>query len=298
MNILVSTATTRSGALMRAALLAAAVGVVTSASPAGAMAPDEGHAGSKPSSRSALSSDSLLRIEISPTINDASLLHAWILARSLDATKAIVPRLEGREQWIAVEIAGATYDYRVSAVAMRDGEPVGSASEPVACVCNSDELLTLVDSRISAEAEELRYTPIGDLAAVIPPPPRPAHPVAVAPSPSLEDEPKRIESNRDGHRSLSAMGYSGIGLGVVGAGTLGAGVALIVRPDQVRGPAGTARRLSTHAPGIAMTVGGGIALASSVVLIAVDLTRDRDRAISLSPTFSTHQVGLSLTRRF
>lgn len=97
---------------------------------------------------------------------------------------------------------------------------------------------------------------------------------------------------------MGPPGYAGIGAGIVGAATLGAGIGLILRPDEVRGQTGQARGFTTQHLGVGMTVGGGVALAAGMVMLAVDLAIERDRSLAFVPTFGTRQVGLAITRRF
>jgi hypothetical protein len=237
-------------------------------------------------------SSSLLRIEVAARIDDASLLPDWITSRNPDLAQEI-PTLQGHEQWIAIDIAGATYDYRVSVVAMRDGKPVRPMSEPVECVCNSEKLLALVDDRIDEAVAELRAAKLADVTMPPEPEPTPPDPVIRPESEVIDDE------EVDGHRRpLGALGYAGIAVGVLGVGALGAGIPLALRPDEMRGARPERERYSTHPPGIAMAVGGGVALATGVTLIIVDRVRHRRRSLAVLPTFGPGRVGLSITRSF
>lgn len=268
--------------------------VLSSASAQAHLAPGDERAESMPSADSDASFGPVLRIEIEPTIDDADLLRGWIARHSLETAKARIPSLTGQEQWIAVAVDGATYDYRVSAVAMRNGESVGPVSEPVACVCNSDELLALVDARIAAAAEEL----VVDAPA---PEPEPSSMDADAePSQPSEGEPEvpTFEPDRDARRRLGPLGWSGVGLGILGAGALGAGVALVLRPDRPRQVGGSLEHQSTHPPGIAMTIGGGVAFVTGVALLVVDRVRHRERLVMLQPTVDSRWLGLSIDGRF
>lgn len=275
----------RHGWVRYAALVASLLGIAAPSLPARAMAPGA-DAGPQ----------AILRIEISDTIKDSDLLRTWIIERSLDAAKARIPTREGHDEWIAVEIGGSNYDYRVSAVAMREGEPLGPAGEPATCVCSSDELLTLVDARIHAAAEALAMAPEEPALVSPPPDPEPAPNPLVDPARALAAAPSDGEA--DEPRRMGAVGSTGIGVGVLGAATLGAGVALVLRPDEVRGDAGEATGFTTRALGIAMTAGGGVALATGVVMLAVDLARPRARSTALVPTLGPRHAGLAITRRF
>lgn len=300
MNVVASTIPTGFGRAIGVALLACTLALGVSAPPAKATAPGDEHAGSPSPDRPSGPIDPVLRIHVEPTIEDARLLPRWIAGRSLPAAKRVPPR-EGHEQWIAVVIGGDTYDYRVSVVAMRDGEPVGPASAPEVCVCNSDELLALVHARIVAAAEALSEGPpvLPRAPAIVTThPPVTDPPVEAEPVQRTEPASNRVASDAKGRRRLGPRGYAGIGLGVLGAGALGAGVPLILRPDVMRGPQGDAERLSTQPLGIAMAVGGGVALATGVVLLVVDLVRGRERSTSFVSRLESRQVSLSMRRRF
>lgn len=285
----------------REALAASILGLALATSSANAMAPGVQSADSAGLHGSSDPSDAPLRIEIDSPIamEDAELLRTRIAKRSLETGSARVPAIEGHEQWIAVKISGVKFAYFVSATAMRDGKPVEPANEPVACGCNSEELLTEIDARISAAAEALR-TPAPGPGAPAQPSSEPAQELTEGLGPSSPMEPGSGGAGPDvsRRRPMRPLGYSGIGVGILGTATLAAGVVLLLRPDEVRGPQGDAWRETVRPPGIAMTIGGGVALATGVVLIAVDVVRGRERSISLGPTFERRGMGLAITRRF
>lgn len=217
-----------------------------------------------------------LRVEIDPSIDDASLLAGWVLERDLGVAKEI-PLVEGHEQWVAVQVSGATYDYRVSVTPMRDGVPLDPAKGPEVCECNSEALLALLDERIAAAAAELRARPPEEE-----PPPEPIHdPFSGQAVP--DDHPKR----------LTRLGSVGIGVAVLGAGLLSAGIPLVLRDDEFRGGAWQVPETrSTHGYGIGMAVGGGVALVAGVSLLAVDLVRQRQRRVAVVPTWGPRHAGL------
>lgn len=217
-----------------------------------------------------------LRIEIDRTIDDANLLSGWILERDLGVTKEI-PLVEGHEQWVAVQIGGATYEYRVSVTPMRDGAPLDPAKGPEVCECNSEALLILLDERIAAAAAELRARP-----------PDESHEPESTHDPfgneTVVDEPRR---------RVRTLGSVGIGVAVLGAGLLSAGIPLMLRDDEFHGGAWQAPATrSTHGYGIGMAVGGGVALVAGVSLLAVDLVRQRQRRVAVAPTWGPQHAGL------
>lgn len=279
-------------------LVASILGFAAFAPSAAAMVPGAEVDESAASVGSVAPSRTLVRIEVDPSIEDADLLRTRI-EEDLDISSTRVPTFEGYEQWIAVRISGVKYDYRVATVAMRDDEPVGTVGEAVACVCSSAELSALVDAGIAAAAEALRQPP-GRRLGPRPVEPEPERQLGEETRPVQPSSPRPPVTARDAprRRRMGQLGHSGIGVGILGAATLGAGLALVLRPDEISGPPGTGRGVSTRTPGLAMTIGGSTALATGVVLIAIDRARGRERSTSFAPAFGARQVSLTITRRF
>lgn len=217
-----------------------------------------------------------LRVEIDPSIDDASLLAGWILERDLGVAKEI-PLVDGHEQWVAVQVSGATYDYRVSVTPMRDGLPLDPAKGPEVCECNSEALLVLLDERIAATVAELRARPPEQRS-----PAEPTHDPFSGQA-VVVDHPKRLRK----------LGSVGIGVAVLGAGLLSAGIPLMLRQDDFSGGTGaTIKTRSTQGYGIGMAVGGGVALVAGVSLLAVDLVRQRQRRVAVAPMWGSRHAGL------
>ena len=274
----------------RLVLLAGALALAGSARPAIAMTQPGLSAGAGPSEPAppAEGTPSALRVQVEPTIDDASLLPGWIVDRHPGIAEEI-PSVEGHEQWIAVEISGATYDYHVSVVAMRDGAPLGTVGEPAACECTNEKLLELVDTRIAEVVEAFdAQTPT----EVQEPEPQ------VAPAPVTPTDPGKDSGRR--RSPFGPLGYTGIGVAVLGVGLLGAGIPLAVRPDEpeVRGDPPELYRSSTHPPGIALAVSGGAALAAAATLLVVDVVRRRRSSVAVLPVFGPRRAGLSIICRF
>lgn len=224
--------------------------------PAGALAPT-----SPPANATAPAAQAKrLRVKVAPAIVDANVIPGWIADRNPRLDEQ-VPTLAGHEQWIAVEINGDTYDYRVVVNAMRDGAPVGPAAEVARCECNTEKLLDLVDERIAAAVERLRSTPLEE------PPPEPQ----AEPEPEPVTTPSAPPPER---RPISGLGIGGIATAVASAGLLGGGIAMVVaEPKNV--PDFYSRERTWKPPGIAALAVGGAALAAGVSMLVVDVIQCR-----------------------
>lgn len=242
----------------------------------------------------------VLRVEVEPGIDDAALLRGWIADRHPSLREALREPEGTHMQWIAVRIAGSTYDYRVSVTAMRDGEPLGPKAEPTRCECTIEELLERVDAGIDASIEQLHAPtpsePVPQAAA-------PAAPAA-APAPSLEPAPSPAgPSPASGEldtssRRLGPLGQAGIGVAVAGAGLTTAGIVLAVQPRQIRGEPGNVEIRDFRGSGLGLAVSGGVVLATGVALLVVDRVAARRRATAWAPVLRPGMVGLSIVRRF
>jgi hypothetical protein len=252
---------------------------------AGAAAPRELPA--EPAVGASMDSGAGLRVDIDPAIDDATLIPAWIVARHPGLAEPL-GTAEGQTTWIAVEITGATYDYRVLVRAMRGDRPLGPSPEPTRCECTTEELLVLVDAGIATATDRARAAWPGPIVPVT------GSVEAPAPEPRAEDR-SQIDARRG---RPSRLGHAGIGVGVVGAGLVVAGAVLAVRPDEVVGQPGSIERVSYRGVGVGLAVGGSVALATGLSLLAVDLARVRRRSLALAPFVGPHRLGLSLTRRF
>lgn len=228
----------------------------------------------------------LLRIEVDPSIEEATLLNGWIHDRNISLAEKLAPA-GGHEQWIAVKIGGSTYDYRVSVVAMREGQPVGAAAEPEVCECNNEKLLELVDARIAAAADALRTASSPDAA---PAPIEQGSEGTGGPGTGSTAAADRLPRSR-------TMGQVGFGVGVLGAMMLAAGIPLAWRPDEIRGGPGQVVTRSTRDTGIGLAVGGGVAVAAGVSLVMVDLVRrrQRPRSVAVVPTLGFRQLGIAVS---
>ncbi|MCA9712049.1 MAG: hypothetical protein KDK70_39805 [Myxococcales bacterium] len=194
---------------------------------------------------------------VDPSIDDAALLPTWILERNPDMAERLdVP---GHVQWIAIRISGSTYDYRVTTTALRDGDVVGSAAEPVVCDGNSEALLGVIDEEIKRALLQLESMPAE----------------VTASEPEPEPEPPPPPKQRT---TLTKLGVGGIvtaSLGVAGLGTGIAFVALGVRPvddypdwvERDHGP-----------PGYALLSVGIAAMGAGAAMLALDLTRCKRRS--------------------
>lgn len=239
---------------------------------------------------------STLRITVVPPVADAHLLPEWISQRS----KGLIDRLDRlsnaseHEQWIAVEISGATYTYQVAIAAMRDGAPINNGSAQFSCDCNSEMLLERADWWIARAAELLWEDSVHMAAAGR------TRPTGLA---GLDGEPQAGQQcTTEGPRGRQRPArYVGLGVGLLGAGALATGIALYVREPDVR-PNGLENDAldirTTTTPGITLAIGGGMALAAGVTLFLFDTLQHRRSRLGLTPAASRKFTGASIHGRF
>lgn len=232
----------------------------------------------------------LLQVDVDSSIEDAPLIPEWIAARNSHLVDGPF-ELRAEEQWLAVEISGATYDYRVSVAVMRNGKPV-AAAEPTPCECSNEELLLFVDEAIASAVASLRQAPAERLTTE-------AAPRAALPIERPHEVESAVQKKRSGSVGrLGLLGYGGIGAGTVGLGMMVGGVSLALRPDQIRGEAGQLVTRSTRGAGIGLAVAGGIALAGGLGVLVLDAIRSRERTLAVAPTATHSQVGMAILGRF
>lgn len=244
-------------------------------------------------------SSDALRVKVAPAIDDASLIPGWIAARNPRLAEQ-VPMLEGHEQWIAVEIFGDTYDYRVTVTSMRDGAPVGPTLEPTRCECNSEKLLELVDERITEAVGRLKAVPVQAPTPEVDPTGS-SDEGAVQPNPQ-PPEPKRPR--------ISALGIAGIVTTSVGAVAVAGGVTMVVLPPQSRASDFSLEN-NWRPPGVVTLAIGGAALAAGVSMLVLDVIqcrkddaprrcerRSKGPKLEVGPSFDVSGGGITFWGRF
>jgi len=252
-----------------------------------------------PTSDESAGSGASLRISVAPSIADAALIPAWLEEHNPGIGHALAR--PGHEQWIAVEIDGTTYDYRVTVTAMRDGEPLVPPSDPITCECNSESLLVLLDQEISAAVYRLRAIPVAVVAA------REPEPTPPAPTLTSAKGSQSLDAASSRRWSISRLGIAGGATGAFGVLAVGVGIAFaIVEPREIDG---WSRFERDFAPlGYALVSVGSAALTGGVAMIVADATRPRGRsrhartnarrALVVGPVFAERTLGVTLGRRF
>lgn len=233
---------------------------------------------------------SSLRVAVAPSIADAPLLTQWLEERNTELGDALA--LPGHAQWIDVQIDGATYEYDVNVVAMRDGEPLAPSSAPIVCECTSGSLLAMLDREISSAVYRLRSTPIGARPPEPTPTPTVATPERVSSSAGADVRPPRPRL-----WSISPLGVAGAATGAFGLIALGAGSAFVVaEPHPIDGWSKLDRDLAPL--GYATLSVGAAALAGGVAMIVIDALRVRRRSrLAVAPTHGRGTVGAIFVRR-
>lgn len=200
-----------------------------------------------------------LRTTVAPTIDDAALLPQWLDDRNRDLSQALA--LPGHTQWIAVQIDGATYDYRVTVTPFRDGAPSGPPATTLTCECNTEALLTMIDREIDGAVERLRAGPADE--------PAPAAPTEIrSPTPASAPAPRRAPAPILPRQwRFSSLGIAGVATGALGLLTIGAGTSFVAAGK--RPIPGWSKLDRDYRPLGYTTLATGIAVLSAGVVMAV-----------------------------
>jgi hypothetical protein len=200
--------------------------------------------------------DGALRVEVARGIEDAAKLPGWIADRN-PALAREVSEAPGHERWIAVEIEGEYLAFRYRVVPMRDGQAVGESAEWVACPCSNDDLLARIDEGIAAAVERLRAPVDRGSEATATHEPSPSSP---PPAPV--------------YRSKTGLGTAGIVVGAAGAAGMVVGGVFMGVGQRVPDDYQHLER-DHRPPGLALLVGGGVALGAGVAMLVTDLVQCR-----------------------
>jgi hypothetical protein len=251
-------------------------------------------------STSSEASPTHLRFEIAPAVDDASLLPAWIATRYPDLASRL-PEVHDHPQWISIQVAGSTYNYRIFVTAMRDGKPVGTPAPLTKCECSTEELLALIDTGIASALERFHLNPVEEPILDTLPPPEPPH----------RDVPPIAEPER---RHFSRLGIGGIVLASLGATAFGIGISMLV-DGFVPFPNNESRRRDWYRASGPMLVAGGFTIATGVTMTIADMlqcrehtvprrcerhrgTKSRRATLKLGPALEANGGGVTLFGRF
>lgn len=211
-------------------------------------------------------------------------LRAWVEECAQQVLEQRASPL-GPEALIRIMVHGGPYDYRVRLELVHRDRRLDDQPQALRCECGSDEMLERLGVAIEAAAERL------------------AAQRAAEATQAARAEPSRTmvlsdTSRGRSERHLGRLGWAGIGMSALGASALGTGIALALPPDELRIIDSMPYRRSTHPAGVALVAGGGVVLATGVVMIVVDLVRPRAAPIAIMPTVGSRWAGLSIARRF
>ena len=242
----------------------------------------------------------MLRVTVASEIVDADLIPGWIAERNSRINEQ-VPSFEEHEQWIAVDVAGATYDYRITVIPMRDGVAVGAKPPPAACACNSEKLLMLIDEQIARAVEQLQTAPIEPEPEIAPIEP------LVESETTSEPEPPPSPPDR---RRISGLGITGAIATSLGASAVVGGVVMMAMKSDVLPDAILTERYLRYPGGITLAAGGAV-LAAGVTMLVVDVIqcrksdaphrcerRNGKSNLEVGPTFGARSGGVTLFGRF
>jgi hypothetical protein len=239
----------------------------------------------------------VLRVQVVDSIDDGSLIPEWITQRNPRLLDQL-PAAMGHEQWIAVEIGGATYDYWISVTPMRDGKPVGLAVRPHLCECNSEQLLAMVDNGIAAAVARLRSVEV-----------EPAIIFSEVDDTDEDAGPVVPEPPKARRRRLSGVGVGGVVLTGLGAAVLGGGVAMVMK-ESTNVPDRSSLERYWRPPGYTALAAGGSLLLAGTSMVIVGAIRCHQRRVSsrcgsrdaerleIAPMIGARHLGVSVARKF
>lgn len=190
-------------------------------------------------------------------------------------------RLTVRVGWRGVSRA----DYTVTASAA-GSKPLARA-EAICELCNSAELLNMVDVQVTSALGQL--------------PPIKADPPATAVEPKATQVP--TPSPATPSKRIGPLGWGGLGVFVAGTGMLVAGGVLVSKGKEVVPMALDDERITTkdyrRAGRIWLGVGGTAFVGGAAMILADQLLRRRHRRdITLSPAWSRRMAGFSVRGSF
>jgi len=247
---------------------------------------------------SALKGTLLVSVHVSDS--DADVTRGWVEARAAVTLQSMErPLLEG--ETISIRVHGAAYEYGISVLLGREGQALAAARQPsmIKCECGSDEMLDRVAGAIEdgvrvlaeVEAEERVAEEKAEAEAE-----------AEAARQEEEEEERTREAERLARQQApyrpSLRGDAGIGIGAVGVVALVVGIPLSLRSTEVREQGERIEVRSTRPAGIALAVGGGVALAAGVTLVVLDVVAHRKRKLVFSPVVGRGVAGASVGMRF
>lgn len=227
-----------------------------------------------------------LLVWVEPGVPDGERVGGWVEERGAVVLREHQPALED-EDLVRVAVRGGPYDYRIHIALLRGKRLLKEQLDVIVCECSSDEMLERVGEAIGEGARRLTDA-AGEERSTPPPPPPESKPEKAKPATRKEDRQR-----------LRPMGYAGIGVGVLGAGALVGGIMLALRPDEIRQePGASSTRYTTRPPGVALGIGGSLALSAGITLIVVDVVLHRKPRMAVVPAMGRGQAGLSIVRRF
>ena len=100
--------------------------------------------------------DARIEVDVEASFSNAETTDRWIEERATRALDALEPGLEAGDV-IRILVRGGAFDYRISLVLLRQGEPLPAERQPseLECACGSDEMLEKVAEAIGAGARVL-----------------------------------------------------------------------------------------------------------------------------------------------
>lgn len=229
--------------------------------------------------------DARIEVKVEESFSNAETTGRWIEERATKALDALEPGLEAGDV-IHILVRGGAFDYRISLVLLRQGEPLPAERQPgeLECACGSDEMLERV-----AEAIEAGVRVLGEAAE------QERKDAAAEEARRQElwrkenERPVPSEPEQTKYRP-SKLGRMGIGLLATGGAVVLSGIIMTSQPPQSAYRWQSSDR-DWSATGVTVIGIGATAVLAGLTALIVDVVRCRRDRTSCGTTVTGLAVG-------
>lgn len=239
-----------------------------------------------------------LTVETSSMGDEAESTRAWVLRDG--AVKLAAAGVNVSEDAAGLEVRVSVrpkeLGYVVAVEIWEDGAeaPVMTRGPSECETCTRTEVVKVIEGELAWAGGWLANQPLAETAGEASAEEPDAEETAVEPASPAPDGLGR-------RRTLHALGWAGVGVATVGLGTLVGGLVVALRPYEARGEPGDYQVPKLEHPqhlGWALFGVGAAATIGGVVMLALDLEKNRARKIAAGPWLGRQTAGLWVRRSF